>query len=93
MNSYTSEYKDSGLELCNRCSSEIFGNFKKGLMSLGNMDVRKVNHFCWDKFINQLLPVLRYLTSSFREGDWNLHLSSVCRVIPFCFSVGHVSYK
>ena len=39
------------------------------------------------------MPILRDLTRSFREGDWNLHLSSVQRAIPLCFAFDRVNYN
>ena len=33
------------------------------------------------------------LTGSFREGDWNFHLSSVYRAIPLCFAFDCANYK
>ena len=44
----------------------------------------------WDKFINCIAPILRNLTRSFREGNWNLHLSAVRRAIPLCFAFDRI---
>ena len=77
MNSYTSQDQNSVLEAWNRCFGEIskfqgkFNEFRK------NGCEKSESFLYWNKFIYELTPVLRYLTSLFREGDWNLHLSSV----------------
>ena len=47
----------------------------------------------WDKLIYELAPILNDLTKSFREADWNLHLSAVQRAIPLCFAFDRVNYK
>ena len=31
----------------------------------------------WDLFLHEIMPVLRELTRSHREGNWQLHLSAV----------------
>ena len=45
------------------------------------------------KFINESPPVLRDLTSSFRQGDWNFNLSFVYCAIILCFAFDCVNYK
>ena len=47
----------------------------------------------WDKFINSIFPILRDLTTSFRQGDWKLHLSAVRRALPLCFCFDRINYK
>ena len=47
----------------------------------------------WNNFVSNIAPVLRDLTRSFREADWNLHLSSVTRAIELCFSFDRINYK
>ena len=47
----------------------------------------------WNKFVNDIAPVLFDLTRSLREGDWNLHLSAVERAITLCFTFDRVHYK
>ena len=46
----------------------------------------------WTRFLD-IVAVLRDLTSSFREGDWKLHLSAVRRAIPHFFAFDRVNYK
>ena len=47
----------------------------------------------WNNFISNIAPVQRDLTRTFRNADWNLHLSSVSRAIELCFSFDCVNYK
>ena len=47
----------------------------------------------WNNFLSNLFPVLRDLTRSFRDADWNLHLSSLNRSINLCFSFDRINYK
>ena len=47
----------------------------------------------WDAFIHKIMPVLRDLTQTHREGDWSLHLSSVCQAIPLTFAFARINYK
>ena len=37
--------------------------------------------------------MLRDLTQSFRDADWDLHLSSVDRSIDLCFAFDRINYK
>ena len=47
----------------------------------------------WDKLIYELAPILNDLTKSFREADWNLHLSAIQRAIPLFLAFDRVNYK
>ena len=44
-------------------------------------------------FLEQIAPVLRDLTRSYRESNWKLHLLAVRRVLPLCFAFDRVNYK
>ena len=93
MNSYIYQDQNSVLEAWNRCSGEI-SKFQEKFNEFRKHGCEKSESFLyWDKFINELAPVLRDLTISFREGDWNLHLSSVYWAIPLCFAFDCVNYK
>ena len=46
-----------------------------------------------DKFIHEISPVLRDLTNSFRDGNWNLHLSALWQAMPLCFAFDRINYK
>lgn len=47
----------------------------------------------WSIFIERIYPVLRDLTRSHREGDWQLHLSAVDRALPLVFAFDRTNYK
>ena len=47
----------------------------------------------WNKFVNEIAPVLRDLTRSFRDANWNLHLSAVQRAISLRFAFDRINYK
>ena len=44
-------------------------------------------------FLEQIAPVLRDLTRSYRESNWKLHLSAVRQALPLCFAYDRVNYK
>ena len=44
-------------------------------------------------FLNDVFPILHDLTRSFRDADWNLHLSAVDRAINLCFAFDRDNYK
>ena len=46
----------------------------------------------WSQFLDQVVPVLKDLTLSFREGEWSLHLSAIRRAIPLFFSFDRTNY-
>ena len=54
-------------------------------------EISQTFHY-WNRFIEDIAPVLRYLTKSFREADWDLHLSAVHRAIPLCFAFDRINY-
>ena len=47
----------------------------------------------WNGFIDKIFPVLRDLTRSHREGNWQLHLSAVQRALPLSFAIDRTNYK
>ena len=47
----------------------------------------------WNNFVTDLASILRDLTRSFRDADWDLHLSTVCRCIDLCFAFDRINYK
>ena len=44
-------------------------------------------------FLEQIAPVLRDLTRSYRESNWKLHMLAVRRALPLCFAFDRVNYK
>ena len=55
--------------------------------------IRSKSFAYWNKFIDEISLVLRDLTRSCREGNWELHLSAVQRAMPLCFAYDRVNYK
>ena len=47
----------------------------------------------WHTFIFKLYPILRDLTTSFREGNWNLHLSAIRSALPLFFAFDRTNYS
>ena len=43
--------------------------------------------------LNEIMPVLRDLTRSHREGGWKLHISAVRRALPLFFAFGRTNYS
>ena len=46
----------------------------------------------WNLFLDVFMPIVMDLTRSFREADWNLHLSAVRRSLPLFFAFGRTNY-
>ena len=47
----------------------------------------------WELFLHQIMPVLRDLTRSHREGNWQLHLSAVRRALNLFFAFDRTNYS
>ena len=47
----------------------------------------------WNNFIEKVFLVLRDLTRSHREGNWQLHLSAIQRGLPLVFAFDRTNYK
>ena len=72
------------VEAWQKCHIEISG-FVNALNGFPQQGREKSETFLyWDRFIKEIAPVPRYLTRSFREGNWTLHL---------CFAFDRVNYK
>ena len=61
-------------EVSKLISDELFEDFYK-FLDEGNKSRDKFRY--WSIFLDIIMPVVIDLTHSFREGDWNLHLSAV----------------
>ena len=46
-----------------------------------------------DLFLHEIMPVLRDLTRSHREGNWQLHLSAVRRALNLLFAFDRTNYS
>ena len=44
-------------------------------------------------FLERIAPVLRDLTRSYRESNWELHLTALRRALPLCFVSDRGNYK
>ena len=42
----------------------------------------------WNIFLDKIMPTVIDLTRSFREADWQLHLSAIRRAMPLLFAFG-----
>ena len=47
----------------------------------------------WTIFLDDLYPILRDLTQSHREGNWELHLSAVQRSLSLFFAFDRTNYR
>ena len=63
----------------------------KNLSKSHNMSTPSENFKYWSDFIDKIIPILNDLTLSFRNAEWDLHLSAVWR-IPLFFTFGHTNY-
>ena len=45
----------------------------------------------WSSFLDMALLLLRFIRAS-RVGDWNLHLSCILQMLPWCFSYDRLNY-
>ena len=58
-----------------------------GLQNFRENEKMKNKQFVyWNNFIEKVFPVLRDLSRSPKEGNWQLHLSSIQRVLPLVFA-------
>ena len=58
-----------------------------GLQNFRENEKMKNKQFVyWNNFIEKVFPVLRDLTRSHKEGNWQLHLSPIQRVLPLVFA-------
>ena len=46
----------------------------------------------WNIFLDKIMPTVIDLTRSFREADWQLHLSAIRRAMPLLFAFGRTNY-
>lgn len=74
-------------KLVSDISSMGLQNFREN----GNMKSKQFLY--WNNFIEKVYPVLRDLTRSHREGDWQLHLSAIQRALPLVFAFDRTNYK
>jgi hypothetical protein len=47
----------------------------------------------WNTFLDIIFPILRDLTRSHREGNWQLHISAIRRALPLFFAFSRTNYS
>ena len=65
---------------------EIFDKYKEE----GKLKSEQFQY--WNKFLDEIIPILRDLTRSHREGNWKLHLSAVRRSLSLFFAFHRTNY-
>ena len=66
--------------------TEIFDRYKE------ERKLKSEQFQYWSKFLEEIIPILRELTRSHREGNWNLHLSAVRRFLSLFFAFERTNY-
>lgn len=70
--------------------SNFVPEFKK---FVENNSLKSENFKYWSFFLDELYPILRDLTQSFRKGDWGLHTSAIVRSLPLFFAFDRPNYS
>ena len=47
----------------------------------------------WNIFLDTIMPAILDVTRSFRNANWDLHLSAVRRALPLLFAFGRTNYS
>ena len=77
----------------NECKEKLVG-FKKVFENYRQKGKQASDQFkYWDLFLHEIMPVLRDLTRSHREGNWQLHLSAVRRALNSFFAFDRTNYS
>ena len=66
--------------------TEIFDKYKEE----GKLKSEQFQY--WNKVLEEIIPILRDLTRSHREGNWKLHLSAVRRSLSLLFAFDRTNY-
>ena len=66
--------------------TEVFDKYKE------EGKVKSEQFQYWNKFLEEIIPILRDLTRSHREGNWKLHLSAVHRSLSLFFAFDRTNY-
>ena len=73
---------------------ELVVNFTKAFNKYKEAGKAQSEQFqYWSTFLDNLFPILRDLTRSHREGNWQLHLSAVRRALPLFFAFDRTNYS
>ena len=47
----------------------------------------------WNIFLDNIMPTILDVTRSFRNANWDLHLSAARRALPLLFAFGRTNYS
>ena len=84
--------KSEVVERWNKCIN-LIPEFKELFAEFTRIESRKSDLFrYWSVFLDELFPIIKDLTNSFRERNWLLHLSAIRRAIPLFFVFDRVNY-
>ena len=67
--------------------------WEKLISKISFMGLQNFRENLLNNFIEKIFPVLRDLTRSHREGNWQLHLSAIQRALPLVFAFDRTNYK
>ena len=67
--------------------------WEKLISKISFMGLQNFRENLLNNFIEKIFPVLRDLTRSHREGNWQLHLSAIQRGLPLVFAFDRTNYK
>ena len=70
---------------CKELQANFIAEFTK-YKEAGKLQSEQFKYWCL--LLDEIMPVLRDLTRSHREGDWKLHISAVRRALPLFFAFG-----
>ena len=76
-------------KLCKNSFAEVAKLFER-YMSFLRCENGKLSEF-WVSYLD-LVDILLAMKRASREGDWDLHLSSIRNLIPWCFAYDNVNY-
>ena len=73
---------------------KLIPEFKESFAEFKRIQSQKNKNFqYWTVFLDEIFPIIRYLTNSFRERNWTLHLCAVRKAIPLFFAFDRVNYS
>ena len=85
-NVYKSEFQK---KLCENYFAEVAKLFER-YMSFLLCENGKLSEF-WVSYLD-LVDILLAMKRASREGDWDLHISSIRKLIPWCFAYDNINY-
>ena len=76
-------------KLCENSFAEVAKLFER-YMSFLRCENGELSEF-WVSYLD-LVDILLAMKRASREGDWDLHLSSIRKLIPWCFAYDNINY-